>query len=170
MNTLLGLQEWLPEVVNWPEILAAAWSGIRRLPGNCGIQKLPAIASQTSWLDTRIKLQKNPTCSPPPRPKSSLSAASKTRAEWLLSPSGSHVIASVWWVLIPELLLQGNVGKHVDKFSSLCTAGRHTGGELEWMLIANPPLPSHSLKKRKRVTGWETHAVSFSSWCYLIFV
>lgn len=27
VSTLLGLQEWLPELLNWCEILAAVWSG-----------------------------------------------------------------------------------------------------------------------------------------------
>lgn len=100
-------------------------------------------------------LQKNPTCPPsdhsPHNPTcQQLAKQEQSDCSHLPPPSKSHAVASVWWVLIPELLLQGNVGNYTFEFSSLCTTGRHTRGELGWMLIANPPFSPHGLKKQKR--------------------
>lgn len=60
-----------------------------------------------------------------------VSAASKARASdysHLPPPSNLMQLRPCLVGLIPELLLQGNVGKYAFESSSLCTTGRHTGG------------------------------------------
>lgn len=105
-------------------------------------------------------LQKNPLC-PLPSP-TCWQQEKEQQGDWshlfpTFQTSRSHVVASSWWVLISEILLQGNVGKYAfKKFflkpSHLCSTGGHAQGELLWVLIADLPFPPRSLKQAKMCT------------------
>lgn len=107
---MLGLQRWLLKMLNWPENLAATCSGSwgsRAVAMELWNSRAPH-NSLTNLLTGRWDcFAVKPSISPPLiLLVSSRQKKSRVIVLTSLPPSSSPAVASIWWILIPEVLLE----------------------------------------------------------------